>query len=184
MRIVLHNQRDAMGDMIMAQVNDDFEAAPLRTRDRRVPPEWIDYNGHMNVAYYAMAFDQAVDEILEESLGVGETLAREQRMGPMALQSQIHYLGELLEGTEFACDFQLLDADPKRIHFFLTMINLESGETAATYESLSMNVDLVARRSAPYPDWAFARIERLRALHATLPRPPQAGNRLGIRRKS
>jgi acyl-CoA thioester hydrolase len=102
----------------------------------------------------------------------------------MALQSQVHFLGELVEGTRFACDFQLLDADPKRIHFFVTMINIETGETAATYESLSMNVDLEARRSAPYPDWAQERIERMRAAHAALPRPAQAGNPIGIRRKA
>ena len=168
----------------MGQVNDQFEAALIRSRSRRVPPEWIDYNGHMNVAYYTMAFDHAVDEILEERLGVGESLAREGRLGPMALQSQVHFLGELVEGTEFACDFQLLDADSKRIHIFVTMVNIEAGETAATYESLSMNVDLEARRSAPYPDWAQDRIERMRAAHASLPRPPLAGNLIGIRRKA
>ena len=167
----------------MAQVNDDFESAPIRTRARKVSPEWIDYNGHMNVAYYTMAFDQAIDEVLEERLGVGVTFVREARMGPMALQTQIHYMGELVEGTEFACDFQLLDADLKRIHFIATMINLRTGETAATYESLTMNVDLEARRSAPYPDWARERIERLRGLHAALPRPRQVGNPIGIRRK-
>jgi len=168
----------------MVDVNDDYEAAPIRTRARKVPPEWIDYNGHMNVAYYTLAFDNALDEILDERLGIGESLAREGRFGPMALQTQIHYLGELLEGTEFACDFQLLDADAKRIHFFVTMVNLETGKTAATYESLSMNVDLEARRSAPYPDWAQERIGRLHALHDTLARPPLAGNPLGIRRKA
>jgi acyl-CoA thioester hydrolase len=166
----------------MAEVNDNFDAAPIRTRTRKVPPEWIDYNGHMNLAYYAMAFDQSSDEIFE-ALGVGETLAREARMGPMALQTQVHYLGELLEGEAFACDFQILDADAKRIHFFMTMIKAETGEVAATFESLTMNVDLEARRSAPYPDWAQERIERMRVAHAALPRPELAGNRLGIRRK-
>ena len=168
----------------MREVNDDFEAAPIRTRARRVPAEWIDYNGHMNVAYYTLAFDNALDEIFDDRLGIGENLAREGRFGPMALQTQIHYLGELLEGAGFACDFQLLDADHKRIHFFLTMVNLETGKPAATYESLSMNVDLKARRSAPYPDRARERIGRLRALHATLARPKLAGNPLGIRRKA
>jgi acyl-CoA thioester hydrolase len=168
----------------MHEVNDDYEAAPIRTRARKVPAEWIDYNGHMNVAYYTLAFDKALDEILDERLGIGENLARQGRFGPMALQTQIHYLGELLEGTAFACDFQLLDADAKRIHFFVTMVNLETGATAATYESLSMNVDLAARRSAPYPDWARERIGRLKVLHASLPRPSLAGNPLGIRRKA
>jgi len=166
----------------MAEVSDILESAPIRTRTRTVPPEWIDYNGHMNLAYYAMAFDQLSDEIFD-ALGVGASLARDSRMGPMALQTQVHYLGELLEGEAFACDFQVLDADAKRMHFFMTMIKPETGEVAATFESLTMNVDLEARRSAPYPDWAQARIEQLRALHATLPRPAQAGARIGIRRR-
>lgn len=162
----------------------DPSAAPIRTRPRRVPPEWIDYNGHMNVAYYTRAFDQSLDQIFDEILGIGEPLVREARMGPMALQSQTHYLAELVEGDEFACDFQILDADHKRIHFFVTMINLATGAEAATYESLTMNVDLEARRSAPYPNRAMDRIERLRAAQAALPRPRLAGNPLGIRRKT
>jgi len=167
----------------MTETEPEYAAAPIRSTPRRVPPEWIDYNGHMNVAYYTLAFDQALDEILEP-LGIGESLARDGLMGPMALQCQIHHLSELLEGTEFCCEFQLLDADAKRTHKFLRMINLETGAIAATYESLSINVDLKARRSAPYPDWAQARIARLLEAHSKLPRPPQAGTSIGIRRKA
>lgn len=167
----------------MPEIDDTYDATPIHTRTRRVPAGWIDYNGHMNVAYYTMAFDQALDEILDERIGIGENLARAGRMGPMALQTQIHYLGELLEGAEFACDFLLLDADHKRMHMFLTMIDLAAGRPAATYEQLTMNVDLAARRSAPYPAWAMARIERLKTAHAGLPRPAQVGNPLGIRRR-
>lgn len=168
----------------MADTCEPPAGAPIRTRPRRVQPDWIDYNGHMNVAYYTLAFDKSLDEIFDETLGIGEKLVREARMGPMALQTQIHYLAELVEGDEFACDFQLLDADHKRIHFFVTMINLATGAEAATYESLTVNVDLEARRSAPYPDWARARIGRLLDAHAALPRPRLAGRPLGIRRTS
>ncbi len=168
----------------MADTREALAAAPIRTRPRRVESGWIDYNGHMNVAYYTLAFDRSLDEIFDETLGIGEQMVREARMGPMALQTQIHYLAELLEGDAFACDFQLLDADHKRIHFFVTMINLGTGAAAATYESLTVNVDLEARRSAPFPDRARARIARLLDAHSALPRPRLAGNPLGIRRKS
>jgi acyl-CoA thioester hydrolase len=161
---------------------DEFAPEPIRTATRRVPPEWIDYNGHMNVAYYTLAFDKAMDEVLER-LGVGPSFVAEAGMGPMALVTQIHYLAELVEGEEFACDYQLLDADAKRIHSFLTMVRTATGEAAATYETLTVNVDLAARRSAPYPDWAQRRIGRLLEAHAGLPRPPQTGARIGIRRK-
>ena len=163
---------------------DSFAAAPIRTRTRQVPAEWIDYNGHMNVAYYTLAFDKSADEMFDGILGIGEEMARKHRMGPMALQTQIHYLGKLVEGESFYCEMQVLDADHKRIHFFMTMFNEATGEPAATYESLTMNVDLEARRSAPYPDWARDRVQRLLAAHAQLERPALAGNRLGIRRKA
>lgn len=161
-----------------------FARAPIRTRTQTVQEDWIDYNGHMNVAYYTLAFDRALDEIFDEWLGIGEEQARTLRMGPMALQSMIHYLAELKLGEEFACDFQILDADHKKIHFFTTMINLASGGEAATYVSISMNVDLEARRSAPYPADAVARIDTLRAAQSDLPRPARAGASIGIRRKS
>ncbi|MEM0944713.1 MAG: thioesterase family protein [Pseudomonadota bacterium] len=161
-----------------------FPKTPIRTATQTVPTAWLDYNGHMNVAYYTMAFDRALDEIFDDWLDIGERQAREDRMGPMALQSQIHYLAELREGEDFACDFRLLDHDQKKAHFFVTMINLGTGGEAATYESISMNVDLEARRSAPYTEAALGRLEAMMAAHRDLPRPSRAGAVIGIRRKN
>ena len=31
----------------------------------KVLPEWIDHNGHMNLAYYVLAFDLATDEFFD-----------------------------------------------------------------------------------------------------------------------
>ncbi|MEM9045998.1 MAG: thioesterase family protein [Pseudomonadota bacterium] len=161
----------------------EFEAKPIQTREQKVLPEWIDYNGHMNVAFYTMAFDKALDEVFDEVLGVGEEQACAQKMGPMALQSQLHYLAELKLGEAFNCEFQILEADHKRIHFFTVMRSLSNGGEAATYESISMNVDLIARRSAPYPDDAMARIQAVANAHAALPQHAKVGATIGIRRK-
>jgi acyl-CoA thioester hydrolase len=165
----------------MEATTQGFEARPLRSATRRVLPEWIDYNGHMNVAYYVLAIDKAMDDIFDQ-LGMGVEFVRERRMGPMALATQVHYLDELLEGQEFVCDLQVLDADHKRMHYFVTMHHLAKGTVAATFEGLSINVDLEARRSVPLPDDIHARLEAVRAAHAGLPRPPQVGARIGIRR--
>jgi acyl-CoA thioester hydrolase len=43
----------------------DFEPvffAPFVSSVMRVEPAWIDYNGHLNMAYYNVLFDRAVDE--------------------------------------------------------------------------------------------------------------------------
>src|SRR5690242_2796218 len=37
----------------------------------KVEPAWIDYNGHMNVGYYVVAFDKGTDGLLDR-LGLGE----------------------------------------------------------------------------------------------------------------
>jgi acyl-CoA thioester hydrolase len=160
---------------------ETVEARPLRSSVQRVLPEWIDYNGHMNVAYYVLAIDRAMDDIFEQ-LGMGLAMVRERRMGPMALVNQIHYLDELLEGQEFVCDLQLLDADHKRMHYVVTMQHLAKGTVAAVFEGLSINVDLEARRSAPYPEDVRATLEAVLKAHAGLPRPPQVGATIGIRR--
>ena len=49
--------------------------APLKLPSRKVLKSWIDYNGHMNVAYYTRAIDNSIDYFLEEILGIGETHA-------------------------------------------------------------------------------------------------------------
>jgi len=100
----------------------------------------------------------------------------------MALQTQIHYRAELLEGARFRCAFLLLDHDRKRVHVFLRMLTAD-GEVAATYESLTMNVDLEARRSAPFPEDARARIAALAERQTGIARPAEAGARIAIRRR-
>lgn len=160
----------------------EFECKPLRTNPITVPSGWIDYNGHMNVSYYTMAFDKAADQIYDDVLLIGADYARDQRMGPYVIQQQIHYLGELLRGDEFCVAFRILDCDGKRLHTWSDLIRVSDGRIAASAEALIMNVDLEERRSAPYPDWAFARIKALAKAQAPLPVPVRVGARIGIRR--
>ena len=39
--------------------------APFVGSIKQVEDQWIDYNGHMNVAYYVLAFDNATDAFLD-----------------------------------------------------------------------------------------------------------------------
>lgn len=155
--------------------------APVTSSSREVPAEWIDYNGHMNVAYYIMAIDQALDRFLEDELGIGEAHAARVRQGPYALQSHVQYLGELLEGAQFNVSVRLVDCDAKRMHLFIELHS--DGNLAATCEQMLMNVDWETRRSTPYPDWAQTRMAAMLAAHSKLDRPAQLGASIGIRRK-
>ncbi|MGD1870674.1 MAG: thioesterase family protein [Neomegalonema sp.] len=169
-------------DVAPACFKTPFPNAPLDCGERAVDAAWIDYNGHMNIGYYGVAFDQAIDLVFDEGIDWGGPYAAREKMGPFALQSQLHFLDELKLGESFVVRFQLLDCDHKRIHYFATMYNLRTGSLAATCETVSMNVDLTARRSAPLPDRQRRRIEELLNAHRELPRPELAGASLGLRR--
>ena len=120
--------------------------------------DWIDYNGHMNVAYYTLAFDHTIDFFLEKILGIGPTHVKEKKQGPYSLQANYNYLQELRLGDKFNSRIFILDADRKRIHLVLEMINFSNKEKVAVCETILINVDLTLRRSTEYPDWAQRKI--------------------------
>lgn len=146
-----------------------------------VVPEWIDYNGHMNVAYYVLAFDRATDQLFDY-LGIGEAYRLATNCSIFALEAHITYERELRAGEAFAIDSRLIDADRKRLHMFHTMTKGNGTDVAATMEVMGLHVNLAGPRSVPMPDDVFGRIEALLATHRLLPPPPQLGRKIGIRR--
>ena len=37
--------------------------APFLSSVMQIEPQWIDYNGHLNMAYYNVMMDRAIDEM-------------------------------------------------------------------------------------------------------------------------
>ena len=89
---------------------------PFKTRKQKVLPEWIDYNGHMNVAYYTLAFDKSLDFFFEDILGIGPTYVSKMSKRPFALKASYHYFSELLVREEFYVDLTVVDFDLKKVH--------------------------------------------------------------------
>ncbi|MDK3019183.1 thioesterase family protein [Pseudodonghicola flavimaris] len=156
--------------------------APVEVTGLTVLPQWIDLNGHMNVGYYGIAFDEAADVLFIEHLGIGGAYIEAAGQGPFVLQSHTLFLNELREAEAFRVAFRLVDHDHKRMHFFGEMIREADGVLCATQEVVSMNVDHGTRRSAAYPDWIVARLARMKADHAGLPASPHIGAPIGLRR--
>ena len=157
--------------------------APLDIHRARVLPEWIDWNGHMNVGFYVVAFDKATDTLCHQ-LGVSWDYTREKIGMTFVLEAHVTYDREVTEGDPLRITTQILDHDAKRLHYIHMMYHESEGFLAATNELMLMNIDYETRRAAPWPDWAMERIETLAARHASLPRPPQAGRLIGIKKKS
>ena len=47
-----------------------LQDVPFRSSIMQIRPEWIDYNGHLNMAYYNVMFDHAIDELWAR-IGIG-----------------------------------------------------------------------------------------------------------------
>jgi acyl-CoA thioester hydrolase len=139
-----------------------------------VLPAWIDHNGHMNVAYYLLAFDQATDLFFDH---LGLDAAHREATGGTTFAGDIHltYQRELREGDPLQVTAQLLGFDDKRLRFFQHMHHAEEGFLAATMECLTLYVDLARRKVAPFPAGIRARLAAVLAAHRPLPLPPEAG---------
>src|SRR5690349_5925076 len=157
--------------------------APFVSSAMAVEPAWIDYNGHLNMAYYNVLFDRAVDEAFE-LLGVGPTYLKQRRHSTFAAEVHLRYLRELHVGDPVRVTFQLLGHDAKRLHFFEQLFHAHDGWMAATSENISLHVDMDARKTVPFPADIATRIAKMQASHAMLPRPEAAGRRVGMPRKA
>jgi acyl-CoA thioester hydrolase len=159
-----------------------MSAAPIICPDQRVESAWIDYNGHMNMAFYNLAFDRALDHVYDQ-LGIGAEYVRTGGGSCFTAEIHVNYVQELLLDDPLRVTFQLLDWDAKRLHFFEAMYHAEQGYLAATSEQLALHVDMTSRRTAAFPDAVQARLATLMQDHARLERPAQVGRVMGIRRR-
>ena len=84
---------------------------------KRVLPEWIDYNGHLNMAYYNVLFDNAADDFYPQ-IGFGEDYIKTRNHTTYTAEFHICYLRELHEGDPVRIHSWLLDFDRKRFHTY------------------------------------------------------------------
>lgn len=160
---------------------DQPPAAPLALHRESVDPAWIDYNGHMNLAYYVLAFDHATD-VFFDYLGLGVAYLEANNCSTFALESHVTYGREMKSGEPMRFETQLLDHDAKRLHYMHFMYHAEEGYLASTNELISLHVDMTQRRSAPMPQSIIERVDQVAATHSALPRPPQAGRVISLGR--
>jgi acyl-CoA thioester hydrolase len=144
-----------------------------------VLPEWLDYNNHMNVAYYIAAFDIGIDD-LKAVYGIDGKYIESKQRSTVALESHITYQSEASLGDELEVRTRILDFDAKRTHLYQEMYR--GDDLLATQETLSISFDLAARKSCPFESAIANNIERLWQAQDSLPRPDWIGRRVGIRK--
>ena len=155
-------------------------AAPFVGSVQTVEDQWIDYNGHFNMAYYNVIFDRCGDEAFA-LMGLGPNYVKA-RNASFFLEAHVTYIRELHERDRVRVTVQLLDFDAKRVHYVQEMFHADAGWLACVTENIVMHIDMTAKKSAPFPPDMLERIMAMHAAHKTLSVPPQVGHRISIPR--
>jgi len=144
-----------------------------------VLPEWIDINGHMNVAYYMLAFDHAVDTLWVD-FGITADHIRDANSSTFAVESHITYSRELEEREPYLVTTLILAFSEKGIHQFQRMYHAEEHYLAATAEWINLHVDLKTRRVAAWPGHILERIRAFAVAQGDVTIPVEVGRKMQL----
>ena len=149
------------------------------TAARRVPPEWVDYNGHVHESRYLQLFADATDALLRT---VGIDAAYLEAGGSyFTVETHLSHLRQLEAGDRVYVTTQIVDSDEKRLHLFHVLKRDGEAEPIATAEQMLLHVDTGSGRAAPSREPVRARVAQLTQRDAALPRPERAGRSIGVR---
>jgi len=154
-------------------------AAPFLTTVMQIEPQWIDYNGHLNMAYYNVLFDRGIDQMWLE-LGIGPQYMKERNGSTFTAECHVRYLREVHLGDPVQVAVYLIEADDKRLHTFEELRHATEGWLSATSENMTLHVGMAARKTAPFPPDIATRISNVAAAHATVSRPEGLGRHIAM----
>lgn len=136
-----------------------------------VPESWADSNGHMNIRWYIVVFDDAGDD-LHERIGLTPDFHRRHRTGTMDLEHHTNFVNEIMPGESVAVYARLVARSPKRLHYLMFLVNETKGKLAAIFECMNAFADLTIRKTAPFPAEIQAKIDAWLDRDANLDWPP------------
>ena len=134
------------------------------------------------MAYYNVLFDRDSDIGLA-LIGLGPAYVKKTGNSYFTLEAHISYLRELHPQDQVWIATQILDFDAKRIHYIQQMHHAKEGWIACVTENIVMHVDLMTKKSSPFPTDVLEKIKTAHKAHKSLPVPLQVGHKIGIPRK-
>ena len=159
----------------------DLPANGIVSTTAEVLPEWLDYNDHMNVAYYVAAFDLGIDAF-KAVLGIDLDYINREKKSTVALESHITYQREASLGEELRIETRLLNFDGKRCHLYQEMYRQQT--LLSTLESLSISFDTTLRRSCPFEPVMAARYRQAFEAQKIVPIPEWVGKSVSMKKKT
>jgi len=146
---------------------------PFSTYRTRVREEWLDYNGHLHDASYAVVLSEANEELFG-ALGLSEDYRRERAASLFTVESHIRYLAECSLGQELTASTLLVNADARTVRLH-TELRHADGPLVATGEYFYLHVDTSLGKVTPMPAARLRAVEAMRTAHESLPRPEHLG---------
>ncbi len=157
--------------------------SPIKSAPYSIESQWIDYNGHFNMAYYNVLFDRDSDVALD-LVGLGPAYVERTGNSYFTLEAHISYLRELTVTDQVRIATQILDFDSKRLHYIQMMHHATEGWISCVSENIIMHVDMALKKSSPFPADILEKIRIAHDTHKSLPVPLQVGHKIGIPRKT
>ena len=155
---------------------------PLSIHTETVKPQWIDHNGHMNSAFYVLAFDEAGTSLFNY-FGITNNYRKKEKNGIFVGDYHIHYAREVIEGDPLKFTHLIINCDEKKVHYWQEMFHATDGYLAAQCEAIMLHVDLDTRKVSPFPEEVFTRIKSVHEVHTKSPHPENLGRIIRINRK-
>jgi acyl-CoA thioester hydrolase len=153
--------------------------APFLCSEMQIEPQWIDYNGHLNMAYYNVIMDRSIDELFEV-LGLGPHYLKTRQRSTMTAECHVRYLREVHLGDPLRVSILIVGSDEKRIHTFEQLHHATEGWLSATSENISLSIDMTARKVSPFPPDIAERVQAATAAHRSVPRPDAIGRQIAL----
>jgi acyl-CoA thioester hydrolase len=128
-----------------------------------IEPGWIDFNGHLRDAYYALVASYAVDDVMDQ-LGLDAAYRERTHCTLYTLEEHLHYLHEVKSSDDLAVITSILDFDSKRIQVGCRFICSRVSEAVATAEMMLLHVHQGDKPTvATFPPEVSAKLEALKA---------------------
>ncbi len=144
-------------------------------------PDWVDYNGHLNMAFYNVLFDNGCDGFFA-GVGLGPQYVKERNLTFYTAEAHVRYLREIHLGDRVQVTMRIIDYDTKRIHAYAELLH-QDGWVSASSETMSLHIDRSGPKVAPFPKDIMEQVQAQAASDALLPSLENIGRPIGIRKK-
>lgn len=151
---------------------------PIRTTDRAIPPDWTDYNNHMNEARYLQCFGDATDAFMR-IIGCDAQYISS-GLSYFTVETHIRHLDEVRVNERVYTTTQVLAGAGKKMHLFHHLYH-DSGKLLATGEHMLIHVSLETRAACVPESRVLESLEHIAQMHAKLALPDGTGRAVGQR---